>query len=132
VGSPTGNDFKHCSYLDNRVRNAGPVPFFITASATPGITPSTWGYYDMDLGKSFSGVGTVPTICRDGGNLGIGMTAPIYKLDLVGKFRFNPGIGADATALVDGDIAFEFTDATHLKIRAKAGGTTRSVILTLT
>ncbi|MEK1930343.1 MAG: hypothetical protein AAAC47_11270, partial [Pararhizobium sp.] len=119
--------------------NAAPSDGTSTARVRVGNGVVTSGAHSLDVydnaavAARFSAKATENSfICGNGGNLGIGTVSPAYKLDVAGKFRFNPGIGTDATTLVDGDIAFEFTDATHLKIRARAGGTTRSVILTLT
>jgi hypothetical protein len=63
------------------------------------------------------------------GKVGIGESAPDYLLDVNGSFGFTPG--ASVSPVDDGDVVFEFTNATTLTIKGRDGGTTRSVALTL-
>jgi len=65
-----------------------------------------------------------------GGNVGIGETAPDYKLDVNGTFGFTPG--ASVTPVDNGDVVFELTSNTTLTVKAKGSdGTVRSGTITL-
>jgi hypothetical protein len=62
--------------------------------------------------------------------MGIGETAPDYKLDVNGSLGITPG--ASVTPADNGDVVFQLTDNTTLTIKAKGSdGTVRSVALTL-
>lgn len=64
------------------------------------------------------------------GNVGIGETAPDYKLDVNGTFGFTPG--ASVTPVDNGDVVFELTNNTTLTIKAKGSdGVVRSGTITL-
>jgi len=64
------------------------------------------------------------------GEMGIGETAPDYKLDVNGSLGITPG--ASVTPADNGDVVFQLTDNTTLTIKAKGSdGTVRSVALTL-
>jgi hypothetical protein len=64
------------------------------------------------------------------GNVGIGETAPDYKLDVNGTFGFSPG--ASVTPVDNGDVVFELTDNTTLTVKAKGSdGVVRSATITL-
>lgn len=64
------------------------------------------------------------------GNVGIGETAPDYKLDVNGTFGFTPG--ASVTPVDNGDVVFELTNNTTLTVKAKGSdGVVRSATLTL-
>lgn len=59
------------------------------------------------------------------GNVGIGETAPDYKLDVNGTFGFTPG--ASVTPVDNGDVVFELTNNTTLTVKAKGSdGVVRS------
>ena len=64
------------------------------------------------------------------GNVGIGETAPDYKLDVNGTFGFTPG--ASVTPVDNGDVVFELTNNTTLTVKAKGSdGVVRSGTITL-
>jgi hypothetical protein len=64
------------------------------------------------------------------GNVGIGETAPDYKLDVNGTFGFTPG--ASVTPVDNGDVVFELTNNTTLTIKARGSdGVVRSGTITL-
>lgn len=64
------------------------------------------------------------------GNVGIGETAPDYKLDVNGTFGFTPG--SSVTPADNGDVVFELTANTTLTIKAKGSdGVVRSGTVTL-
>jgi hypothetical protein len=59
------------------------------------------------------------------GNVGIGESAPDYKLDVNGTFGFTPG--ASVTPVDNGDVVFELTNNTTLTVKAKGSdGVVRS------
>jgi hypothetical protein len=65
-----------------------------------------------------------------GGNVGVGETAPDYRLDVNGTFGFTPG--ASVTPVDNGDVVFELTNNTTLTVKAKGSdGVVRSIALTL-
>lgn len=65
------------------------------------------------------------------GNVGIGDTAPDYKLDVNGTFGMAPG--ASVTPVSNGDIVFEFTNNSTITIKGKGSdGTVRSAVILLT
>jgi hypothetical protein len=64
------------------------------------------------------------------GNVGIGETAPDYKLDVNGTFGFTPG--ASVTPVDNGDVVFELTNNTTLTVKAKGSdGVVRSGTIVL-
>jgi hypothetical protein len=64
------------------------------------------------------------------GNVGIGETAPDYKLDVNGSFGFTPG--SSVTPVDNGDVTISATNNTTLTFRLKGSdGTVRSGTLTL-
>jgi hypothetical protein len=64
------------------------------------------------------------------GNVGIGETAPDYKLDVNGTFGFTPG--ASVTPVDNGDVVFELTSNTTLTVKAKGSdGVVRSGTIVL-
>jgi len=64
------------------------------------------------------------------GSVGINELNPDYKLDVNGTFGFTPG--NSVTPVDNGDVVFELTTNTTLKIKAKGSdGVVRSVTLTL-
>jgi len=64
------------------------------------------------------------------GAVGIGETAPDYKLDVNGTFGFTPG--ASVTPVDNGDVVFELTNNTTLTIKARGSdGVVRSGTITL-
>jgi len=64
------------------------------------------------------------------GSVGVGELLPDYKLDVNGTFGFTPG--SSVTPVDNGDVVFELTNNTTLKIKAKGSdGTIRSVSLML-
>lgn len=64
------------------------------------------------------------------GNVGIGESAPDYKLDVNGSFGFTPG--SSVTPVDNGDVVIEATDNTTLTFKLKGSdGTVRSGTITL-
>jgi hypothetical protein len=64
------------------------------------------------------------------GNVGIGESAPDYKLDVNGTFGFTPG--ASVTPADNGDVVFELTNNTTLTVKAKGSdGVVRSGTIVL-
>jgi len=64
------------------------------------------------------------------GAVGIGETAPDYKLDVNGTFGFTPG--TSVTPVDNGDVVFELTNNTTLTVKAKGSdGIVRSGTITL-
>lgn len=62
--------------------------------------------------------------------VGIGELSPDYKLDVNGAIGFAPG--ASVTPVDNGDVVFELTNNTTLKIKAKGSdGTVRTASVTL-
>jgi hypothetical protein len=64
------------------------------------------------------------------GDVGIGESAPDYKLDVNGTFGFTPG--ASVTPVDNGDVVFELTNNTTLTVKAKGSdGVVRSGTIVL-
>jgi hypothetical protein len=66
----------------------------------------------------------------ENGSLGINELVPDYKLDVNGTFGFTPG--TSVTPVDNGDIVFEFTSNTSIKIKGKGtDGTVRELAFTI-
>jgi hypothetical protein len=112
----------------------GIAAFAAGAVGTPSIARST----DLNTGFWFPAADTIAASTNgaeriritSAGDVGIGETAPDYKLDVNGSFGFTPGASVDPAD--NGDVVFQLTSNTSLTIKAKGSdGIVRSVSLTL-
>jgi hypothetical protein len=79
----------------------------------------------LSFGTRTSGDATERLRIDSAGNVGIGESAPDYKLDVNGTFGFTPG--ASVTPADNGDVVFELTNNTTLTVKAKGSdGVVRS------
>lgn len=128
--------FTGAVYFQNSNPILDGVELLLRNPASPFDTRGRFGanafetYLDGDVFKFRDLAGSPRLTMASGGNVGIGETAPDYKLDVNGSFGFTPG--ASVTPVDNGDVVFELTDNTTLTIKAKGSdGTVRTATLVL-
>ena len=110
-----------------RITHTASANRYITLTGSNGGAPVI-GTSAGDL--AFSPAGSERLRIDASGNVGIGETAPDYKLDVNGTLGFAPG--SSVTPVDNGDVVFELTNNTTLTIKAKGSdGTVRSGTVTL-